>query len=271
VARVLLNASAMSTTRRHRGNAWARILRLALVAIACTAELVTAEPHGPNDRARSADIERRRSRTVSLVMRFIGVPYAWGGESTAGFDCSGLVKYVYALAGITMPHNAAQQNKAVTPIKDASQLQAGDLVFLQGTQTGRNGHFVPPGEASHVGVFDGAGNVIHASSKHGKVISVPLSSFTSSNFLGFGRPKGNPLMASQTRSIPAENPATSAATTGKHFEGDTVFGLHCTAGTVRGWRRPMANTQIVPTTAVAAIGIMASGKRPVSAWIQPTR
>jgi len=75
----------------------------------------------------------------------------------------------------------------------------------------------------------------------------------------------------QTRSIPAENPATSAATTGKHFEVDTVFGLHCTAGTVRGWRRPMANTQIVPTMAVAAIGIMASGKLPVSAWIQPTR
>jgi hypothetical protein len=73
----------------------------------------------------------------------------------------------------------------------------------------------------------------------------------------------------QTRSIPAENPATSTATTGKHFEGDTVFGLHGTAGTVRGWRRPMANTQIVPTVAVAAIGIMASGKLPVSAWIQP--
>lgn len=75
----------------------------------------------------------------------------------------------------------------------------------------------------------------------------------------------------QTRSISAENPATSAATTDKHFEGDTVFGLHCTAGTVRGWRRPMANTQIVPTMAVAAIGIMASGKLPVSAWIQPIR
>ena len=59
--------------------------------------------------------------------------------------------------------------------------------------------------------------------------------------------------------------------TDKYFEGDTVFGLHCTAGTVRGWRRPMANTQIVPTMAVAAIGIMASGKLPVSAWIQPTR
>ena len=37
----------------------------------------------------------------------------------------------------------------------------------------------------------------------------------------------------------------------KHFEGDTVYGLHCTAAAVRGWRRPIANTQIVPTTAVA--------------------
>ena len=71
----------------------------------------------------------------------------------------------------------------------------------------------------------------------------------------------------QTRSIFAENPVTSAAMTDKYFEGDTVFGLHCTAGTVRGWRRPMVNTQIAPTVAVAAIGIMASGKLPVSAWI----
>jgi hypothetical protein len=71
----------------------------------------------------------------------------------------------------------------------------------------------------------------------------------------------------QTRSIPAENPGTTASTTGKRFEGDTVFRLHSSAGTVRGWRRPMVNTQIVPTTAVAAIGIMARGKLPVSAWI----
>jgi hypothetical protein len=65
--------------------------------------------------------------------------------------------------------------------------------------------------------------------------------------------------------------ATGAQLVDEQCQGDTVFGLHCTAGTVRGWRRPMANTQIVPTVAVAAIGIMASGKLPVSAWIQPTR
>jgi len=154
VARVLLNAPAMSTTRRHRGNAWARILRLALVAIACSAELVTAEPHGPNDRARSADIERRRSRTVSLVMRFIGVPYVWGGESTGGFDCSGLVKYVYALAGITMPHNAAQQYKYGVPVT-RDELKPGDLVFFD--------------ELRHNGIYVGDGRFVHAGRTGGTV------------------------------------------------------------------------------------------------------
>ena len=51
----------------------------------------------------------------------------------------------------------------------------------------------------------------------------------------------------------------------------SVPALHGTAGTVRGWLRPMVKTQITPTVAVAAIGIMASGKLPVSDWIQPIR
>lgn len=138
----------MSTTRRHRGIAWARILRLALLAIACSAELVTAEPHGPDDRARSADLEHRRSKTVSLVKRFIGVPYVWGGESAAGFDCSGLVKYVYKLAGISMPHNAAQQYKYGVPVT-RDELKPGDLVFFD--QLRHNGIYVGDGRFVHAG------------------------------------------------------------------------------------------------------------------------
>jgi len=144
----------MSITRRRRGNACAQIFGLALLTVGCWGGPVAAEPHGPEDRARSADVERRRSRTVSLVQRFIGVPYLWGGESAAGFDCSGLVKYVYALAGIAMPHNAAQQYKYGVPVT-RDELKPGDLVFFD--------------ELRHNGIYVGDGRFVHAGSTGGTV------------------------------------------------------------------------------------------------------
>jgi cell wall-associated NlpC family hydrolase len=144
----------MSTTRRDRGNAGAQIFALALLTVGCWLGPVAAEPHGPDDRARSADVEHRRSRTVSLVQRFIGAPYLWGGESAEGFDCSGLVKYVYALAGIAMPHNVAQQYRYGVPVS-RDELKPGDLVFFD--------------ELRHNGIYVGDGRFIHAGRSGGNV------------------------------------------------------------------------------------------------------
>ena len=130
------------------------MLGLTLLATACSVGPVTAEPHGPDDRARSSDFEHRRSRTVRLVQRFIGVPYLWGGESVTGFDCSGLVKYVYALAGIAMPHNAAQQYRYGVPVS-RDELKPGDLVFFD--------------ELRHNGIYVGDGRFIHAGQTGGNV------------------------------------------------------------------------------------------------------
>jgi cell wall-associated NlpC family hydrolase len=85
---------------------------------------------------------------VKLVQRFIGVPYLWGGESAAGFDCSGLVKHVYALAGIAMPHNVAQQYKYGVPVS-RDELKPGDLVFFD--QLRHNGIYVGEGKFVHAG------------------------------------------------------------------------------------------------------------------------
>lgn len=85
---------------------------------------------------------------ASIAQQYLGVPYVWGGASPSGFDCSGLVMYVYAQIGIYLPHSAAAQYSAGTPISD-SERQPGDLVF-----------FGSP--ISHVGIYVGGGTMIHA-------------------------------------------------------------------------------------------------------------
>ena len=91
-----------------------------------------------------------RSAAVAIAQRYLGVPYVWGGASPSGFDCSGLVMYVYAQLGIGLSHGATDQQRASTPVP-ISALQPGDLVFF--------------GSASysyHVGIYAGGGSMIHA-------------------------------------------------------------------------------------------------------------
>ena len=86
-------------------------------------------------------------QAVAIAEQYLGVPYVWGGASPSGFDCSGLVMYVYAQLGVSLPHNAAAQ-MSVLPAVPLSDLQPGDLVFFNG--------------ASHVGIYVGNGTMIHA-------------------------------------------------------------------------------------------------------------
>ena len=84
---------------------------------------------------------------VGIAMRYLGIPYVWGGASPSGFDCSGLVMYVYAQVGVTLQHyTGAQWNEGV-PVS-RSDLQPGDLVFFDGL--------------GHVGLYIGGGEFIHA-------------------------------------------------------------------------------------------------------------
>ena len=66
---------------------------------------------------------------VRDALKFLGVPYVWGGASPSGFDCSGLVLYVYARYGVKFPHFAAWQAQMGTAVS-VSQLQPADLVFF---------------------------------------------------------------------------------------------------------------------------------------------
>lgn len=85
---------------------------------------------------------------VNTALQYIGVPYVWGGTTPAGFDCSGLVQYVFAQCGISLPRVSYDQQAVATPISVVA-LQPGDLVFW--------------GESAyHVGIYIGDGMYIHA-------------------------------------------------------------------------------------------------------------
>ena len=86
-------------------------------------------------------------------------PYRYGGASPAGFDCSGLVYYVYRLNGIHIPRTTHDQRRTAHPIK-LHDLAPGDLIFFHGRRQ----------KAYHVGLYIGEGRFIHASTSQRKVI-----------------------------------------------------------------------------------------------------
>jgi len=101
----------------------------------------------PPSRGRSSVDSSMGETVVALAKRQVGAPYRWGGSSPSGFDCSGLVRYVYAQVGVSLPHNAAQQYRLGTPVTRDS-LEPGDLVFFD--------------RLRHNGIYIGDGRFIHA-------------------------------------------------------------------------------------------------------------
>jgi cell wall-associated NlpC family hydrolase len=117
-----------------------------------------------------------REELIRTAKRFIGVPYRWGGsDKKNGFDCSGLTMVCYRLNGLNMQRNSRAQFKAGRSIKK-SQLRKGDLVFFA-TGGGKR--------VSHVGIFIGKGQFIHAPRTGKKVRVEQLSnSFFTRTYVG---------------------------------------------------------------------------------------
>jgi cell wall-associated NlpC family hydrolase len=97
---------------------------------------------------------------ASIALHYLGVPYVWGGASPSGFDCSGLVMYVYAQLGISLPHYTVAQWNAAYPISSPAP---GDLVFFNGL--------------GHVGIYIGGGRFVNAPHTGSVVRIDSMSSF----------------------------------------------------------------------------------------------
>lgn len=115
-------------------------------------------------------------RIISNAMQYIGVPYVFGGTTPYGFDCSGYVQFIFAQAGISLPRTADAQYEVGIPISTA-ELMPGDAVFFTTYTYG----------ASHVGIYVGDGNFIHASSSRGVTISSLSSAYYSTHYIGARR------------------------------------------------------------------------------------
>lgn len=104
------------------------------------------------------------AQAVTHALGVIGSPYRYGGVSPSGFDCSGLVRYSFHLAGLSLPRATGEQREVTRRLAPSESLEAGDLVFFS---RGRS--------ALHVGIFAGDGRFVHAATRGGGVRLEPLA------------------------------------------------------------------------------------------------
>ncbi len=147
-------------------NGWSKIKYNGSTGYVSDSYLQNTIPNGNTSTSVSA------SEIIAYAKQFLGRPYVWGAQGPDSFDCSGFTYYVFKnKAGITLPRTSNVQTlygKAVSK----SNLQPADLVFFD-----TNG--VNDGQVSHVGIYIGNGQIIHASSGQGKIV---IANFNSSYF-----------------------------------------------------------------------------------------
>jgi cell wall-associated NlpC family hydrolase len=135
----------------------------------------TTEKSVPKPPKESSDMGAIAARTAE---RFVGIPYRWGGDNVVeGMDCSGFVRAVYNLCGLSIPRTSRDQFKAGDQVmKD--DLKDGDLVFFGSS----------PDNINHVGIYVGEGKFVHAP-RRGEEIQVTAvnESYFEKRFVGARR------------------------------------------------------------------------------------
>ena len=137
----------------------AQLIRILSIGVATAAFSACAlNPKSSSENRSQAD-GGTADRAAGQALKLVGTRYRYGGSSPSeGFDCSGLVQYSYRQAGLVVPRSTESQLRASTPIR-VSSLRRGDLLFFD--QEGK--------KKSHVGIYLGGGQFVHAPSS-GKAV-----------------------------------------------------------------------------------------------------
>ncbi|MBU5336377.1 C40 family peptidase [Intestinibacter bartlettii] len=153
-------------------NGWAKINYNGKTGYVSSSYLQSTVPSGSSSSNGNTSVSASASAVIAYAKSLLGKPYVWGAQGPNSFDCSGFTYYVFKnKAGIVLPRTSSAQSKYGTYVSK-SNLRAGDLVFFD-----TNG--VNDGQVSHVGLYIGNGQMIHASYSQKKIV---IDNFNSSYY-----------------------------------------------------------------------------------------
>ena len=168
-----------SVTVLSTSNGWSKVSYAGKTGYISADYLVSASTGTaitPSNTAASVSISAKRQSVLNYAAQFLGVPYVYGGSTPSGFDCSGFTSYVFKNTVGSIPRVAQAQYDATTRVSK-DNLLPGDLVFF-GSSTS---------SISHVGIYVGNNQFIHAPSTGDVVKYSSLSGTYATRYQGAGR------------------------------------------------------------------------------------